>query len=504
MSPEQARVLAEGDPTQLATTLPTLSVPEIRGAFGRLPAARRAVVFRLLDKKTALDVFEGLDTATAGELIAHLRAESVSRLVADLDPDDRARLLDELPASLVVTLLSGLDAHEREMTETVLGFPRESAGRRMTPEVAAVPESATVGEALQTLRHAGADVETIYMVPVLGPGRRLVGVVSLRELVTAERDERVIDLSSRPVSVNVHEDQEVAAGLIRDHGMVGLPVVDDEERLVGVITVDDAMRILAEEAEEDAARASGTQVVRRPYLATPIRHLVRSRVVWLLVLIAAATLTVNVLDYFESTLEQVVALALFVPLLIGTGGNAGAQTVTTVVRSLSAGEISVRDAPRVALRELGTGLSLGVVLAVVGFVPAWLLVDAQIATVLCLSLIAVCALATTVGAVIPILASKAGVDPAVVSAPFITTVVDATGLITYFLIARRARVVMGESVTGSPSAGSRGSRSGSSRSTPRAGLRRVRRGRPPTWGRRPPGRCGRARRVTRHRRRCRR
>lgn len=431
-----SRALAGGTPSEVAEALRTLDAPVIRRELGRLSPQRRAVVFRLLDKDTALDVFEDLDAETARELLDGLREERVRQLVDDLDPDDRARLLDELPAAMVVRLLSGLTPDERTMTETVLGYPRESAGRRMTPEVATVPVGATAGDALGRLRRVGSRVESMHAVPVLAAGRRLVGLLPLWDLVTADPETPVADLADGPVSANVHEDQEVAARRLRDHGLVGLPVVDDEDRLVGVLDVDDAMRILHEENVEDVHRSSGLQVVPRPYLTRSIQQVVRSRVVWLLVLIAAATLTVNVLDHFEETLSQVVALALFVPLLIGTGGNAGAQTVTTVVRALSDGEITARDAPRVAGRELLTGLSLGLVLAAVGFGPAWLLVGREIAFVLVVSLVAVCSLATTVGAVIPLLASKVGVDPALVSAPFITTIVDATGLVIYFLVAQ--------------------------------------------------------------------
>lgn len=430
-----ARLITDGDVGRLRSALRAMSLPQVLGQFARLEPGEQAVAFRLLDKEMALRVFEGLDPASAAGLLGALRTERVQELVADLDPDDRARLMDELPASMVIKLLAGLDAHERDMTETILGYPRESAGRRMTPEVASVPQDATVGQALERLRRTGAHVETIYMVPVLGPGRRLVGVVSLRDLLTASDDTPVADLASRPVAVGTWQDQEVAARLIRTHGMVGLPVVDGEERLVGVITVDDAMRILAEEEAEDSARSVGTSVTDRPYLRTPILGFVRARVVWLLVLIVAATLTVNVLDFFEGALEQVVALALFIPLLIGTGGNAGAQTVTTVVRALTADQVTPQDVVSVVGREMATGVVLGVVLGLVGFIPAWVVAGPTIALVLGLSLVAVCTLATAVGAFIPLMATRLGVDPAVVSAPFITTVVDATGLITYFLIA---------------------------------------------------------------------
>lgn len=431
-----AHYLDKDDLEGLDAALRDLTPPQTAAQLRRLPPGERAVAFRLLPKDVALTVFEWFDSDSAAELLSGLQEEHTRELFDGLDPDDRVRLVDELPAAVVIRLLHDLDPHERDMTEAILGYPRESAGRRMTPEVATVPEGTTVAAALEHLRAVGAKAETIYMVPVLGTGRRLVGVVSLRGLLVASDTEVVGQIASSPIAVHAEADQEEAARLIRAHGMIGLPVVDREERLVGVITVDDAMRILAEEEAEDAARSAGTLPVRSHYLHTPLIARVKSRIVWLLILIAAATLTVNVLDYFEETLAQVVALALFVPLLIGTGGNAGSQTVTTVVRALSTEEVVFSDLRRIIGRELLTGLGLGVVLGAVGFIPAWFVAGPGIAVVLAVSLVAVCTLATTVGAVVPVIASRVGVDPAVVSAPFITTIVDATGLIVYFLVAR--------------------------------------------------------------------
>ncbi|MDO5710656.1 MAG: magnesium transporter [Micrococcales bacterium] len=431
-----AHHLDKDDLEGLDGALSSLTAPQIAAHLLRLPRGQRAVAFRILPKDVALAVFEWFDSDSAAELLVGLREEHTRELFEGLDPDDRVRLVDELPAAVVIRLLRDLDPHERDMTEAVLGYPRESAGRRMTPEVASVSVDTTVAAALEHLRAVGAEAETIYMVPVLGPGRRLVGVVSLRGLLVASDSQRVGDIASSPIAVLAEADQEEAARLIRAHGMIGLPVVDREDRLVGVITVDDAMRILAEEEAEDAARSAGTFPVRRHYLSTPLVDRVKSRIVWLLVLIAAATLTVNVLDYFEETLSEVVALALFVPLLIGTGGNAGSQTVTTVVRALSTDEVRFADLWRILGRELLTGLGLGVVLGLVGFIPAWFVAGPGIAAVLAISLVAVCTLATTVGAAVPLIASRLGVDPAVVSAPFITTIVDATGLVVYFLVAR--------------------------------------------------------------------
>ncbi|KGM13911.1 magnesium transporter [Cellulomonas bogoriensis] len=425
-----------GDVRALRSALADLDVPAVVDELGRLDPIARAVTFRALPKDLSLAVFEDLDPAIQGELLEGLREDAVRDLIADLDPDDRASLLDELPAGVTARLLSGLDARERAMTTVLLGYPSRSAGRRMTPQVVSVPVSATVGQALEHVRRHEPDAETIYTLPVLGAGRRVEGVVSLRRLFVTDPGTAVREVMSDPVVVGAGEDQEHAARVVRDHGLVAVPVVDAEDRLLGVFTVDDAMRVLEHEESEDAARAAATEPLRRPYLSTTVLGLVRSRALWLLVLIAAATLTVNVLDHFEETLAQVVALALFVPLLIGTAGNTGAQAATTVVRAMAVGDVRFGDLPRVVGRECLTGLLLGLLLGAVGFVPATVVAGPQIALVLALALVAVCTLATTTGALTPMIARRVGVDPAVVSAPFITTFVDATGLIVYFLIAQ--------------------------------------------------------------------
>jgi magnesium transporter len=434
--PDLAELAHAGDLRALRDALAVHDEGQIVEELERQDRLTRAVAFRALAKQQALGVFESLDPSLQTELLEGLREESTAALVAGLDPDDRAGLLDELPAKVAQRLLSGLDSAEREMTTTLLGYPPDSAGRRMTPEVLAVPEHATVGEALGRVRSRGESAETVYLLPVTGAGRSVVGVISLRRLLFTPDETPVRDVMSEAIVVQAAEDQETAARLVRERGLLALPVVDAEQQLLGVFTVDDAMRVLEAEESEDIARAGASEPLRRPYLTMSVPGLVRSRIAWLLVLIVAATLTVNVLDYFEDTLAEVVALALFVPLLIGTGGNAGAQAATTIVRAMAVGDVRFNDLPRVVGREVLTGLTLGSTLAVVGFLPAALLVSRDIAVVLCVALVVVCMLATFVGSVTPMLAKRLGVDPAVVSAPFITTFVDATGLIVYFLIAR--------------------------------------------------------------------
>lgn len=424
------------DPGAVSREVARLGVPAAVDELERLDRGARATAVRALDARTGTAVLAALDPPLQAELLRALPDPVGAGLALRLDPDDRARLLAGLPDDVAERLLAGLPEDERRMTVALAGHPLDSAGRRMSPEVVALPDGWDVGRALDHVRREGAAAETVYMLPVVDDARVVVGVVALRRLVLTPDEVALREVMSRPVVVRADDDQEVAARTVRDHGLLAAPVVDDGGRLLGVLTVDDAMRVLEEEVDEDSARGGGSEPLRRPYLATSVPRLVRARVVWLLVLLVGAGLTVGVLGAFEATLAQVVTLSLFVPLLIGTGGNAGAQAVTTVVRALSVGDVRPSDVGRVVVREAATGLLLGTSLALVGAVPATLVAGPDVALVLCLSLVVVCTLATTVGSVVPVVATRVGVDPAVVSSPFITTVVDATGLVVYFLVAQ--------------------------------------------------------------------
>ncbi len=410
---------------------------EIADELARLPPPDRAVPFRLLAKDRALEVFEMLDPLFQQELLEGLRDNSVRQLFEDMDPDDRARLVDEMPAKVAKQLLAGLSPRERVLTATLLGYPENSAGRVMSPEVVNLKANQTAGDALARLRRVGATAETIYALPVTDDARRLVGALGLRDLVLADPKDQVGELMNQDVySARVDQDQEEVARLIQEANLLALPIVDNENRLVGMVTVDDAMQILEEEQTEDVARAGGSEPLEHPYLSVSVLGLARSRVIWLLALIVAATLTVNVLNVFEATLAEVVTLTLFIPLVIGTGGNAGSQSATTVTRALAVGELRTSDVALVVLRESRVGLLLGLMLGALAYIPTALFINAQMAAVVSLTLVAVCTLATLVGSLLPLLARRLGFDPAVMSAPFITTLVDATGLVCYFLIAK--------------------------------------------------------------------
>ena len=430
------RDLAAKDLAALTRTLADASTQELVLAIERLGRKQRAIVVRLLPKDRAMDVFEALDPSLQGEVLHDLQDAEVLRIFADLDPDDRAWLLDEVPAAVATRLLRGLPDDERALTATLLGYPQGSVGRRMTPEYVSVRGGATVAEALDRVRERLDDAETVYTIPVLDDARRVTGIVSLRGLLGADPEARVADLAVDAEVAGATEDAESAARRCADLSLLALPIVDSEARLVGMLTIDDAVRILEHEESEDAARQGGSEPLRRPYLTTPALRLVRSRVVWLLVLAVGATLTVQVLSVFEDTINEVTVLALFVPLLIGTGGNTGNQAATTVTRALALGDVRPRDLARVLSRELRTGAMLGLLLGGLGFAIASIAYSPAIGTVIGLTLLAVCTVAAAVGGCMPLLARAVRVDPAVFSNPFISTFVDASGLIIYFLIAR--------------------------------------------------------------------
>ena len=436
LTAEILQQLASEDLAALAATLAPVPDAELVSVFERLTLRQRAVIFRLLPKETAVAVFDALDPALQGDLLEGLHDTEVARLFAELDPDDRAWLLEEVPAVLATRLLRDLPGSERALTAALLGYPQGSVGRRMTPEYVSVRERATVAIALDRVRDRLADAETVYTIPVLDNARRIVGIVSLRELLAADPNAEISTLMQEAHTAKAADSAEEAARRCTDLSLLALPIVDSEQRLVGMLTIDDAVRILEFEESEDSARQGGTEPLRRPYLSTPVRTLVRSRVVWLLVLAVGATLTVQVLEVFEATLEQVTVLALFVPLLIGTGGNTGNQAATTVTRALALGDVRPRDILRVLSRELRTGAMLGLLLGTLGFAIASLIYSVEIGLVIGLTLLAVCTVAAAVGGSMPLLARAVKVDPAVFSNPFISTFVDATGLIVYFVIAR--------------------------------------------------------------------
>ncbi len=420
---------------------------DITDALSRLEPEERALPFRLLDKDRALAVFEALDPVHQQQLLDALREERVRELVNAMQPDDRVRLLDEMPAAVATRLQAGLPPEQRAATAALLGYPPGSAGRIMTPDVTNVRASMTAADALAKVRRAGRRPmrSQMLVLPVTDDERRLIGVVDLPDVVAAEPSTRIRDLMQpETLYVRADEEQERAARLIQEADLIALPVVDREDRLVGMITVDDAMEIVEAEDTEDFSRVGGTEPLELPYLSAGVFQLARKRAPWLLTLAVAFTLTVVVLNSFEQALEALPALAFFIPMLIGTGGNSGAQAATLVVRAMAVGEVRFGDLTKIIFREMRVGLVLGTTLAVVALPLVSLVYTVPIGTVIALTLVGICTWASFAGGMLPLIAKRVGIDPAVVSSPFIATLVDATGLVMYFLI---AYAVIGDQLT---------------------------------------------------------
>ncbi|NLG15957.1 MAG: magnesium transporter [Fibrobacter sp.] len=410
---------------------------EIAEALTRVEPEQRALTFRLIPKDRSLDVFEMLDVPYQQEILSTLRDSNVRDILENMEPDDRAKLLDEMPPALAKQLLEGLSFKERRLTSMLLGYPENSAGRIMSPEFVELHGEMFIKDAMEKVRTSGRGVEAIYSFPITDDKGRLSGTIDLGDLVMADPLQKVGDLlTEEKYSVTTDQDQVEASRFLLETGFAALPVLDSDNHLVGVLTFDDAMEVLRESDTEDILRTGASEPLNAPYLSASLFMLARTRAVWLLVLALAATLTVNVLNIFQVTLQSVIKLSLFIPLLIGIGGNIGSQSATIIIRAMALGEVYFSDLLKVLVREIRVGFLLGLILGalslpVVGPFFGW-----DMAVVLGSSLLSIATLAAFAGSVLPMFAKRIGIDPAVVSAPIISTLVDASGLIIYFLIAK--------------------------------------------------------------------
>ena len=435
----QLQALLEQGNLQGAKALLTPVQPaDIAEVIEGLPEAMQAIAFRLLSKGEAAEVYEYLDPSVQQALIEEFKQQDVRDIVDRMSPDDRARLFDELPAKFVRRILAQLSPAEREATALLLGYQPHTAGRIMTPEYVALKENATAAQALERIRSIARNTETIYTLYVTDTARRLIGTLSLRDLVMAEPSQTIAEVMTRdPVYVNTDTDQEEVARVIQHYDFLAVPVVDTEQRLVGIVTIDDVLDVLEQETTEDIYALGGVQSQGDNYFQTNLIKVARKRVVWLFILLITNSATATVIQSQEELLEQVVALTFFIPLLIDAGGNVGAQSSTVVIRGLNTNEVGINRALRVIQRELGAGFLLGVMLAVVVTVWAYFLQGSLgVAIAVGISLFAISILASFSGAALPFLFQSLKLDPALMSAPFITTAVDVLGVLIYLWVAR--------------------------------------------------------------------
>ena len=404
----------------------------------QLDPAEIAVLLQWLPDEEVPQLLEELDPAEAAAILRSLSQPEAATLLAGMDPDDAADVVDELSEPEAEAILIRMAPEEAAEIRELADFPPESAGGIMTPEFVAVSRDAQADEAIAAIRRLVDEAETVNYIYVIDAERHLLGVLSLYRLLLSPGSTPVSELmAATTVRVRATADQETAARLLTERNLLAIPVVDDQDRLLGIITEDDVADVLEAETTEDIERLGGSQPLNVPYRLSSVPLLVRKRIGWLLLLFVAAGYTGTVLQTFEHELADVVALSFFIPLLIGAGGNIGSQTVTLIVRAMALNEVAARDVAWVAFKELRVGLILGLILAVIGFARAELLgVGRDIGLVVSLTILAICVWSATIAAVLPIALRRFGMDPAVVSAPLITTVVDGTGLIIYFEIAK--------------------------------------------------------------------
>ena len=427
---------------QIKTILSELNPADIAVLLEEFPDNQRLLLFRILPKEEAADTFVELDADTQEALMHGITDTELREVLDELYLDDTVDIIEEMPATLVKRILRNTDSETRKSINALLKYPEDSAGSLMTPEYVDLKKDMTVEDAFKRIRRTGVDKETIYTCYVTDAQRHLLGVTTVKELLLHDYDDLIEDfMETNVIYVNTLDDQEDAAQQLSKYNFLALPVVDMEERLVGIITIDDAMDVMQEENTEDIQKMNAMLPTEKTYLKTSVYETWKSRFPWLLLLMVSATFTGSIITAFEDKLAALTILTAFIPMLMDTGGNSGGQASVTVIRAMSLGEVNFKDYFRVVWKEIRVGLICGITLACVNFLKIWFVdrlafqndeITLIIDLAICLTLIVEIVFAKFIGCSLPMLAKKLGFDPAVMSSPFITTIVDAVSLLVFF------------------------------------------------------------------------
>lgn len=434
---EVENLIAERKFTKLKNMLAEENPADMAAIFGDIDKKYRLLLFRVLPKELAAETFAYLESDMQRIFIEAFSDVELREVVNELFLDDTVDIIEEMPANAVDKILRNVDSETRKTINDLLHYPKDSAGSIMTTEYVALRPNMTVEQAFAHIRKYAVDKETIYTCYVTD-NRKLMGIVTVKGLLLASYEDIIGDImETNVISVDTHEDQEVVANMFDKYDLIALPVVDKENRIVGIITVDDAMEVMREEHGEDIEAMAAILPSDKPYMQTGIFETWKKRIPWLLLLMLSATFTGKIIQSFEDALASCVALTAFIPMLMGTGGNAGSQASVTIIRGLSLDEIEYKDTFKVIWKELRTAIFCGLTLAVVGFVKIIVLdnVTTTISFVVVVTLCVTVIIAKLLGCTLPILAKKLGLDPAVVVSPLITTAVDAISLLVYFQVA---------------------------------------------------------------------
>ena len=423
---------------EIAALVKDMNPADAAAMLQELPESKMPLVFRLLPKELAAETFAYMAGDAQEVLIQGFTDKELDEVIGEMFLDDAVDMIEEMPANVVKKILRHVDADTRKMINQVLNYPKDSAGAMMTMEYVDLKRRMTVEQAFERIRSTALDSETVYTCYVTDGRRKLEGVITVRELLLAPKDAVLRDIMETNVKfVTTHTDQEEAARLLSKYDFLALPVVDAEERLVGIVTVDDAMDVMQEEATEDMERMAAIAPSDKPYMKVSVFENWKKRAPWLLFLMISAAFTGSIITHFETALAANLVLSSFIPMLMSTGGNTGSQASTTIIRSLSLGEVRYRDIPQILLKESSTAVLCGVTLAVANFLKLMLLdqVGVPVALVVCLTILAVSLVANLLGSLLPLFAKRVGLDPTVMASPLISTILDAVSLVIYFNIA---------------------------------------------------------------------
>lgn len=424
----------------IKTVLSTMNPSDIAALLEDEPVQDLLILFRLLPKELAADTFVEMDSEVQKSIITGFSDMELKQIVDELNMDDAVDIVEEMPANIVKRILSQAEPDTRRLINEMLKYPDDSAGSLMTTEYVDLSPDMTAGEAIDHIRQTGVDKETVNLCYVVDGKRKLVGVISLRTIILADKDRPVSDFMEKNVlSVETQEDQETVAQTFAKYNFTAMPVVDSEDRLVGIVTVDDAIDVIQEEATEDISKMAAVTPADKPYLRLSVFEIWRSRIPWLLILMISATFTGLIITHYENALATYVALTAFIPMLMDTGGNAGSQSTVTIIRSISLGEISTQDTMKIVWKEIRVAVLCGLTLAAVNFAKLMLFdkVGVQVSAIVCITLVFDVLAAKIVGALLPLASEKVGLDPAVLASPVLTTIVDALALLIYFATATR-------------------------------------------------------------------
>ena len=438
-TPELKELIDSKNLKGLSLILRELHPADIADIIREMEPTERVITLRVLNKTKIAEVFSLLDPEEEEEMLGYFTEHRAKSILLEMSPDDRTQLLDELPASVVKRLLNLFPDEEREEANILLNYPPQSAGRVMKTEYVDMGTEITVSEALEHIRKTGPDRETIYTCYAINEKGVLCGVVSLKDIILAKPDQKISQIMNENVyKVHTTDDQEDAAKAIQKYDFLSLPVVDSENRLVGIITVDDILDIVEEEATEDFHKMAAIQLPEERYFRAGYFRQLSSRVIWLFILILAATISGKILQRYSLALSSMIALAYFIPRLMGAGGNIGSQSSTLVIRALATGELTLKQWWKVLVREAVAGIVIGAVLGTTAFfIAIFLLQNKMLGITVGVSVATVVAVGNLAGAATPLIFSYLKLDPAIVSAPLITTIIDITGIVIYFEIARR-------------------------------------------------------------------